>query len=69
LDRFLQPGIRTREVQANRTGTEVSYAQLEQEKKRLRDLIAEGLTSGPAQAPTAQRVAKLKAQALGPKRQ
>ncbi len=32
LDRFLQAGIKTREVQVNRTGTEVSYTQMEQEK-------------------------------------
>ena len=39
--------------------------QEEQAKKRLRDLIAEGLNSGPGQVLTPQRTAQLKKQALG----
>jgi antitoxin ParD1/3/4 len=39
--------------------------QEEQAKKRLRELIEEGLNSGPGQALTPQRVAQLKKQALG----
>jgi antitoxin ParD1/3/4 len=42
--------------------------QEEQAKKRLRELIEEGLNSGPAQALTPDRIAKLKKQALGRKR-
>lgn len=39
--------------------------QEEQAKKRLRELIEEGLNSGPGQALTPQRAAQLKKQALG----
>jgi antitoxin ParD1/3/4 len=39
--------------------------QEEQAKKRLRELIEEGLNSGPARALTPQRAAQLKKQALG----
>ena len=39
--------------------------QEEQAKKRLRELIEEGLNSGPGQALTPQRAAALKKQALG----
>lgn len=39
--------------------------QEEQAKKRLRELIEEGLNSGPGQALTTQRAAQLKNQALG----
>ena len=39
--------------------------QEEQAKKRLRDLIEEGLNSGPGTALTPQRIAQLKKQALG----
>jgi antitoxin ParD1/3/4 len=39
--------------------------QEDQAKKRLRELIEEGLTSGPAEALTAQRIAKLKSKVLG----
>jgi antitoxin ParD1/3/4 len=41
--------------------------QEEQAKKRLRELIAEGLDSGPGQALTPQRAAQLKKLALGKK--
>ncbi len=39
--------------------------QEEQAKKRLRELIEQGLNSGPSRALTPQRVARLKKQALG----
>jgi antitoxin ParD1/3/4 len=39
--------------------------QEEQAKKRLRELIEEGLNSGPGRALTPQRTAQLKKQALG----
>jgi antitoxin ParD1/3/4 len=39
--------------------------QEEQAKKRLRELIEEGLNSGPARALTTERVAELKGRALG----
>ncbi len=39
--------------------------QEEQAKKRLRELIEEGLNSGPGRAMTVERVAALKRQALG----
>jgi antitoxin ParD1/3/4 len=39
--------------------------QEEQAKKRLRELIEEGLNSGPGRALTIERVAELKRQALG----
>ena len=39
--------------------------QEEQAKKRLRELIEEGLNSGPGRALTAERAAELKRQALG----
>ena len=39
--------------------------QEEQARKRLRALIEEGLSSGPGQALTPQRAARLKKQALG----
>ncbi len=39
--------------------------QEEQAKKRLRELIEEGLSSGPGQALTAQRATQLKKRALG----
>jgi antitoxin ParD1/3/4 len=39
--------------------------QEEQAKKRLRELIEEGLNSGQGQAMTPERAAKLKLQALG----
>jgi antitoxin ParD1/3/4 len=39
--------------------------QEEQAKKRLRELIEEGLNSGPGQALAPQRTAQLKRQALG----
>jgi len=39
--------------------------QEEQAKKRLRELIEEGLNSGPSRVLTAERVAELKRQALG----
>jgi len=39
--------------------------QEEQAKRRLRDLVEEGLNSGPGQALTPQRTAQLKQQALG----
>jgi antitoxin ParD1/3/4 len=39
--------------------------QEEQAKKRLRELIEEGLNSGPGRALTTERVAELKRQALG----
>lgn len=39
--------------------------QEEQAKKRLRELIEEGLKSGPARALTAEHVAVLKRQAMG----
>ena len=39
--------------------------QEEQAKKRLRELIEEGLNSGPGQTLTPKRVAQLKKQALG----
>ena len=39
--------------------------QEEQAKKRLRELIEEGLNSGPGRALTIDRVAELKRQALG----
>ena len=39
--------------------------QEEQAKKRLRELIEEGLSSGPARALTKDRVAELKKRALG----
>lgn len=39
--------------------------QEEQAKKRLRELIEEGLNSGPGQALTSKRAAQLKKQALG----
>lgn len=39
--------------------------QEEQAKTRLRELIEEGLNSGPGQALTPQRAAELKRQALG----
>jgi antitoxin ParD1/3/4 len=39
--------------------------QEEQAKKRLRELIEEGLRSGPGRALTAKRVAELKRKALG----
>jgi antitoxin ParD1/3/4 len=39
--------------------------QEEQAKTRLRELIAEGLTSGPGRALTSKRVAQLKKQDLG----
>lgn len=39
--------------------------QEEQAKKRLRELIEEGLSSGPGRALTAKRVAALKRKALG----
>lgn len=39
--------------------------QEDQAKKRLRELIEEGLTSGPAQALTPQKIARLKKKALG----
>ena len=42
--------------------------QEEQAKKRLRELIEEGLKSGPGQALTPQRIAQLKKQALGKQR-
>lgn len=42
--------------------------QEEQARKRLRELVEEGLNSGPGQALTPQRVARLKAQALGRRR-
>jgi antitoxin ParD1/3/4 len=42
--------------------------QEEQAKKRLRELIEEGLNSGPGQALTPQRAAQLKKQALGKRR-
>jgi antitoxin ParD1/3/4 len=42
--------------------------QEEQAKKRLRELIAEGLDSGPGQALTPQRAAQLKKQSLGKQR-
>ncbi len=41
--------------------------QEEQAKKRLRELIAEGLDSGQGHALTPQRIAQLKKQALGKK--
>lgn len=39
--------------------------QEEQAKRRLRDLIEEGLNSGPGTALTPSRIARLKRQALG----
>ncbi|MCX7212772.1 MAG: type II toxin-antitoxin system ParD family antitoxin [Burkholderiales bacterium] len=42
--------------------------QEEQAKKRLRELIEEGLKSGPGQVLTPQRIAQLKKQALGKQR-
>ena len=39
--------------------------QEEQAKKRLREMIEEGLSSGPAHALTKDRVAELKKRALG----
>ena len=39
--------------------------QEEQAKKRLRELIEEGLSSGPGRALTPKRTAQLKKQALG----
>lgn len=39
--------------------------QEEQAKRRLRELIEEGLNSGPGQALTPKRVVQLKKQALG----
>ena len=42
--------------------------QEEQAKKRLRELIEEGLNYGPSQALTPNRIAKLKKQALGQQR-
>jgi antitoxin ParD1/3/4 len=39
--------------------------QEEQAKKRLRELIEEGLSSGPGRALTPRRTAQLKKQALG----
>jgi antitoxin ParD1/3/4 len=39
--------------------------QEEQAKKRLRELIEDGLNSGPGQPLTAQRAAELRKQALG----
>ena len=42
--------------------------QEDQARKRLRALIEEGLNSGPARALTPDRVARLKKQALGPRR-
>ena len=39
--------------------------QEEQARKRLRELIEEGLNSGPGRALTPRRVAQLKKQALG----
>jgi antitoxin ParD1/3/4 len=39
--------------------------QEEQAKKRLRELIEDGLNSGPGQPLTAQRAAQLRKQALG----
>lgn len=42
--------------------------QEDQAKKRLRELIEEGLSSGPGQALTPRRVAQLKQQALGKRR-
>ena len=42
--------------------------QEEQAKKRLRELIEEGLNSGPGRALTPQRVAQLNRQALGKRR-
>ena len=42
--------------------------QEEQAKRRLRELIEEGLGSGAARALTPERAAKLKKQALGPQR-
>ncbi len=39
--------------------------QEEQAKRRLRELIADGLNSGPGQSLTPQRAAQLKNQALG----
>jgi antitoxin ParD1/3/4 len=39
--------------------------QEDQAKKRLRELIEEGLTSGPARALTPQRIARLRRKALG----
>jgi antitoxin ParD1/3/4 len=38
--------------------------QEEQSRQRLRELVAEGLNSGPGQVPTPARVADLKQQAL-----
>jgi len=43
----------------------IRHDQEEQAKKRLRDLVEEGLKSGPGQALSPQRTAKLKKQALG----
>ena len=42
--------------------------QEEQAKKRLRELIEEGLNSGPGQALRPQRAAQFKKQALGKRR-
>ena len=42
--------------------------QEEQAKKRLRELIEEGLNSGPGQVLTPLRIAQLKKQALGKQR-
>jgi len=42
--------------------------QQEQAKKRLRDLVEEGLNSGPGQALTPHRTAQLKKRALGKRR-
>lgn len=39
--------------------------QEDQARKRLRELIAEGLNSGPGQALTPKRIEQLKTQALG----
>ena len=39
--------------------------QEDQAKRRLRELLEEGLSSGPGQALTPQRAARLKKQALG----
>ena len=42
--------------------------QEEQAKKRLRELIEEGLNSGPGQALTSERLGRLKKRALGKSR-
>lgn len=61
-----------RRVQSGQYGNASEYLrelirrdQEEQAKRRLRELIEEGLTSGPGRALTPKRAAQLKKQALG----